>query len=153
MIISPTALFGTRNDVCVEDVTPDIEAMEEAEANTSGTEERALSLPQVRTGTGVSRLRRWGSRQRGERDNQAHGPDVLRAGALDGVIRLAFAVPGTTEAATRTDARVIETFAAGLAGSGKPLVISGETLVRPGRPATERDELIAGGPIAGVDHE
>jgi nucleoside-diphosphate-sugar epimerase len=76
---------------------------------------------------------------------------VLRAGALvsDGVIHLAFVVPSVTEAATRTDAKAIETFAASLAGSGQPLVISGGTLVRPGRPATERDELIAAGPIAG----
>jgi nucleoside-diphosphate-sugar epimerase len=75
---------------------------------------------------------------------------VLRAGALDsdGVIHLAFVVPSVTEAATRTDARAIETLAASLAGSGKPLVVSGGTLVRPGRPATERDELIAAGPIA-----
>jgi nucleoside-diphosphate-sugar epimerase len=75
---------------------------------------------------------------------------VLRAGALDsdGVIHLAFVVPSVTEAATRADARAIETFATGLAGSGKPLVVSGGTLVRPGRPATERDELIAAGPIA-----
>jgi nucleoside-diphosphate-sugar epimerase len=76
--------------------------------------------------------------------------DVLRAGTLDsdGVIHLAFVVPSVSEAATRTDATAIDTFAAGLAGSGKPLVISGATLVTPGRPATERDELIAAGPIA-----
>jgi nucleoside-diphosphate-sugar epimerase len=76
--------------------------------------------------------------------------DVLRAGALDsdGVIHLAFVVPSVTEAATQTDAKAIETFAASLAGSGKPLVISGGTLVTPGRVATERDELIAAGPIA-----
>ena len=76
--------------------------------------------------------------------------DVLRAGTLDsdGVIHLAFVVPSVSEAATRTDARAIETFVTGLAGSGKPLVISGATLVTPGRPATERDELIAAGPIA-----
>ncbi|MFC1407824.1 SDR family oxidoreductase [Streptacidiphilus sp. N1-12] len=76
--------------------------------------------------------------------------DVLRAGALgsDGVIHLAFVVPSVTEAATRTDATAIETFAACLAGSGKPLVVSGATLVTPGRPATERDELIAAGPVA-----
>ena len=76
--------------------------------------------------------------------------DVLRAGTLDsdGVIHLAFVVPSVTEAATRTDAKAIETFATGLAGSGKPLVISGATLVTPGRPATERDELVAAGPIA-----
>jgi nucleoside-diphosphate-sugar epimerase len=76
--------------------------------------------------------------------------DVLRAGTLDsdGVIHLAFVVPSVSEAAIRTDATAIETFATGLAGSGKPLVISGATLVTPGRPATERDELIAAGPIA-----
>jgi len=76
--------------------------------------------------------------------------DVLRAGALDsdGIIHLAFVVPSVSEAATRTDAAAIETFATSLAGSGKPLVISGATLVTPGRPATERDELIAAGPIA-----
>ena len=75
---------------------------------------------------------------------------VLRAGTLDsdGVIHLAFVVPSVSEAATRTDAKAIETFVTGLAGSGKPLVISGATLVTPGRPATERDELIAAGPIA-----
>jgi nucleoside-diphosphate-sugar epimerase len=76
--------------------------------------------------------------------------DVLRGGALDsdGVIHLAFVVPSVSEAATRTDATAIETFAAELAGSGKPLVVSGATLVTPGRPATERDELIAAGPVA-----
>src|SRR5438552_5265939 len=76
--------------------------------------------------------------------------DVLRAGALDsdGVIHLAFVAPSTSEAATRTDAQAVETFATTLAGSGKPLVISGGTLVTPGRVATERDELLAAGPIA-----
>jgi nucleoside-diphosphate-sugar epimerase len=76
--------------------------------------------------------------------------DVLRAGALDsdGVIHLAFVVPSVSEGATRTDAAAIEAFAAALAGSGQPLVVSGATLVTPGRPATERDELIAAGPIA-----
>ena len=76
--------------------------------------------------------------------------DGLRAGALDsdGVIHLAFVVPSGSEAATRTDAKAVETFATSLAGSGKPLVVSGGTLVRPGRPATERDELVATGPIA-----
>ena len=76
--------------------------------------------------------------------------DVLRAGALDsdGVIHLAFVVPSVTEAATQTDARAIETLAASLAGSGKPMLASGATLVTPGRPSTERDELIARGPVA-----
>jgi nucleoside-diphosphate-sugar epimerase len=76
--------------------------------------------------------------------------DILRAGSLDsdGVIHLAFVVPSVSEAATRADAKAIETFAASLAGSGKPMLISGATIVTPGRPATERDELIAAGPIA-----
>ena len=76
--------------------------------------------------------------------------DVLRAGALesDGVIHLAFVVPSVSEAATRTDANAIATFASSLAGSGKPLVVSGGTLVTPGRVATERDEIVATGPIA-----
>jgi nucleoside-diphosphate-sugar epimerase len=75
---------------------------------------------------------------------------VLRAGALDsdGVIHLAFVVPSVSEAAMQADATAIETFAASLAGSGKPMLISGATIVTPGRPATERDELIAAGPIA-----
>jgi nucleoside-diphosphate-sugar epimerase len=57
-------------------------------------------------------------------------------------------VPSVSEAATRADASAIETFAAALAGSGKPLVVSGGTQARPGRLATERDELVAAGPIA-----
>ena len=75
---------------------------------------------------------------------------ILRAGTLDsdGVIHLAFLVPSVSEAATRTDATAIETFAASLAGSGKPMLISGATIATPGRPSTERDELIAAGPIA-----
>jgi len=76
--------------------------------------------------------------------------DVLRAGTLDsdGVIHLAFVVPSVSEAATQADAKAIETFVTALAGSGKPMLISGATLVTPGRPATEHDELIAAGPIA-----
>ena len=76
--------------------------------------------------------------------------DVLRAGAResDGVIHLAFVVPSVSEAATSTDAKAIEAFIAGFAGSDKPLLISGATLVAPGRPVTERDEVIAAGPIA-----
>jgi nucleoside-diphosphate-sugar epimerase len=76
--------------------------------------------------------------------------DVLRAGTLDsdGVIHLAFVVPSVSEAATQADAAAIETFVSGLAGSGKPMLISGATLVTPGRPATEDDQLIARGPIA-----
>jgi nucleoside-diphosphate-sugar epimerase len=76
---------------------------------------------------------------------------ILRAGALDsdGVIHLAF-IPGRPqfEAATQTDATAIETFAASLAGSGKPMLISGATIVTPGRSSTERDEIIVQGPVA-----
>jgi nucleoside-diphosphate-sugar epimerase len=77
---------------------------------------------------------------------------ALRAGTLDsdGVIHLAF-IPGRPgfEAAVQADAAAIETFTASLAGSGKPMLISGATIVTPGRPSTERDELIAQGPVAG----
>ncbi|MEA5360848.1 SDR family oxidoreductase [Amycolatopsis sp., V23-08] len=75
---------------------------------------------------------------------------VLRAGALDsdGVIHLAFVTPSVTEAATRTDAAAVATFVTALAGSGNPLVVSGATLVTPGRPSTERDEIVPAGPIA-----
>jgi nucleoside-diphosphate-sugar epimerase len=76
--------------------------------------------------------------------------DVLHSGAQlsDGVIHLAFVVPSVSEAATQADAAAIETFATALANSGKPLVVSGGTLSTPGRVATERDELVAAGPIA-----
>jgi nucleoside-diphosphate-sugar epimerase len=76
--------------------------------------------------------------------------DALRAAAEggDGVIHLAFVAPSTSELATRTDAAAVEALAAGLEGSGKPLLVSGGTMVTPGRPSTERDELVAQGPIA-----
>jgi len=76
---------------------------------------------------------------------------TLRTGAVDsdGVIHLAFeGGRDRYEAAAQTDAKAIETFATSLADSGKPMLISGATLVTPGRPATERDKLIAAGPIA-----
>jgi nucleoside-diphosphate-sugar epimerase len=75
---------------------------------------------------------------------------VLHDGGLgtDGVIHLAFIVPSISEAATQADAAAIATFADALEGTGKPFIVSGGTLVRPGRPATERDELIPAGPIA-----
>jgi nucleoside-diphosphate-sugar epimerase len=85
------------------------------------------------------------------------GADVLRgdlndAGALraaaagsDGVIHLAYE---RGAGGAPADARAVAAFTAGLAGSGKPLVISGATIAVPGRPATERDELIAAGPVA-----
>ena len=76
--------------------------------------------------------------------------DVLRAGALDsdGVIHLAYEHTLGQDGGAQTDAKAIETFATTLAGSGRPMVISGATLSTPGRPATERDELVARGPVA-----
>ena len=76
--------------------------------------------------------------------------DVLRAGALDsdGVIHLAFVVPSVSEAATRPTPRPSTRSPPALAGTGKPLVVSGATLITPGRAATERDEIVAAGPIA-----
>lgn len=76
--------------------------------------------------------------------------DVLRTTAADcdGVIHLAYEHSLGQVGGAQTDARAIETFAATLAGSGKPMVISGATLTTPGRPSNERDELIARGPIA-----
>lgn len=76
--------------------------------------------------------------------------DLLRSTAHDsgGVIHLAFVVPSVSEGATRTDAAAIEAFASGLAGTGKPLLVSGGTTATPGRVSTERDEIIARGPIA-----
>jgi nucleoside-diphosphate-sugar epimerase len=76
--------------------------------------------------------------------------DVLREGALenDGVIHLAFKVPSISETATQADANAIGAFADALSGTGKPLIVSGGTLVTPGRVATEHDEIVAVGPIA-----
>jgi nucleoside-diphosphate-sugar epimerase len=76
--------------------------------------------------------------------------DALRDGSLesDGVIHLAFVVPSISPAAIQADAAAIETFATSLAGTGKPLVVSGGTLSTPGRVTTEADELVAIGPIA-----
>jgi nucleoside-diphosphate-sugar epimerase len=75
---------------------------------------------------------------------------TLRTGALDsdGVIHLAYRHGEPPDVAAATDRQVIETLGDALADSGKPLVISGATNVTPGRPATERDELIAQGPAA-----
>jgi nucleoside-diphosphate-sugar epimerase len=76
--------------------------------------------------------------------------DVLRTSALnsDGIIHLAFMVPSISKAATKADARAIDTFIDVLSGTDKPLIVTGATLVTPGRPSTEHDELVATGPIA-----
>ena len=75
---------------------------------------------------------------------------VLRAGALDsdGVIHLAYEHALGQAGGAHADAIAIETFATALAGSDRPMVVSGATLTKPGRPATERDELVPTGPIA-----
>jgi nucleoside-diphosphate-sugar epimerase len=77
-------------------------------------------------------------------------PDALRAGALDsdGIIHLAYEHNLGQAGGAQTDAGAIEAFATALAGTGKPMVISGATLTTPGRPSTESDELTAQGPIA-----
>jgi nucleoside-diphosphate-sugar epimerase len=76
--------------------------------------------------------------------------DVLRTGAResDGVIHLAYQHELGQAGGAQTDALAIETFTTVLADSGKSMVITGATLTQPGRPATERDELIPRGPIA-----
>jgi len=76
--------------------------------------------------------------------------DALRAGALDsdGVVHLAYEHALGQIGGAQTDANAVEIFATALAGSAKPMIITGATLTTPGRPATERDELVAQGPIA-----
>jgi nucleoside-diphosphate-sugar epimerase len=76
--------------------------------------------------------------------------DALRAAARnsDGIIHLAYEHSLGQVGGAQTDARAIEAFATALVGTGKPMVISGATLTTPGRPTTERDALIAQGPIA-----
>ncbi len=85
---------------------------------------------------------------RGDLDNL----DTLRAGAAgsDGVIHLAFIHDFTQIADSITaDRRAIETMGTALEGSGKPLVIASGSPALPGRVATERDEPLPGGPVAG----
>jgi nucleoside-diphosphate-sugar epimerase len=69
--------------------------------------------------------------------------DILRRGAAaaDGVIHTAYIHDfSQMEVAAQTDRRAIETLAAALEGSGRPLVITtGTALVSPGRVATEED--------------
>src|SRR5487761_480523 len=61
-------------------------------------------------------------------------PAVLRAGARDsdGVIHLAFARSAGPVAGALSAAKAIAAFVGSLAGSGKPLVISGATIAVPG---------------------
>ncbi|MEV8098672.1 SDR family oxidoreductase [Kitasatospora sp. NPDC085879] len=80
--------------------------------------------------------------------------DALTAGAAgcDGVVHLAFIHDFTRfEASVQADARAIETLAAALEGSGKPLVVTAGTAAVPGRVATEHDTSAPGSPAAGRD--
>lgn len=76
--------------------------------------------------------------------------DSLRAGAAnsDGVIHLAYEHQLGQAGGAETDGLAIATFIDALAGTDKPLLITGATPRVPGRVATERDELVAEGPIA-----
>jgi nucleoside-diphosphate-sugar epimerase len=77
-------------------------------------------------------------------------PGLLRdaAATADGVVHLAYEHALGQAGGAETDAAAIEAFATALAGSGRPLIVTGATLGTPGRPSTERDELVARGPIA-----
>ncbi len=82
---------------------------------------------------------------RGDLDDLA----TLRAGAAssDGVIHLAFIHDFTDfQTSVSADRCAIETMAAALEGSGKPLVIASGTPALPRRVATERDEVPSVGP-------
>ncbi|GAB3398025.1 SDR family oxidoreductase [Humibacter soli] len=75
---------------------------------------------------------------------------ALRAAAAraDGVIHLAYEHSLGQAGGAATDAAAIDAFTAALADTGKPLLVTGATLFRPGHVTTERDELHATGPIA-----
>ncbi|MEU2630074.1 SDR family oxidoreductase [Kitasatospora sp. NPDC007106] len=80
--------------------------------------------------------------------------DALTAGAADcdGVVHLAFIHDFSRfEASVQADARAVETLAAALEGSGRPLVVTAGTPAVPGRVATEHDTSAPGSPAAGRD--
>ena len=90
----------------------------------------------------------------------AMGAEVLRgdltdletlengAESADGVVHLAFGHDFTRiEESIETDARAVETMSAALAG--KVFVAASGTPMVPGRPATERDDSVFAGPVAG----
>ncbi|MEQ0564396.1 SDR family oxidoreductase [Amycolatopsis sp. NEAU-NG30] len=75
---------------------------------------------------------------------------VLKHGAesADGVVHLAFGHDfDRIEAAIRTDAAAVEALTSVL--DGKPFVAASGTPMVPGRPATERDDSVFAGPVAG----
>ncbi|MDQ7807231.1 SDR family oxidoreductase [Amycolatopsis sp. A133] len=83
---------------------------------------------------------------RGELDDL----ETLKAGAreADGVVHLAFGHDfSRMDAAIRTDAAVVGALGAELAG--KPFAAASGTPMVPGRPATERDDSVFAGPVAG----
>lgn len=78
-------------------------------------------------------------------------PESLRTGAAgsDGVIHLAFGDFNNFPKSIAAEALAVETFAAALQGSGKPLVIASGTPVVPGRVSTEQDPFLTDGPLGG----
>ena len=79
-------------------------------------------------------------------------PASLRAGAddTDGVIHLAFGHDFTdVERSIAEERLAVDTFAAALAGTGKPLVIASGTPGVPGRASTEDDPMATDGPMGG----
>jgi nucleoside-diphosphate-sugar epimerase len=78
--------------------------------------------------------------------------ETLEAGVAnaDGVVHLAFGHDfDRMEAAIRTDAAAVAAMGAALGGSGKPFVVASGTPLTAGRVATEQDDLVGMGPIAG----
>jgi nucleoside-diphosphate-sugar epimerase len=76
--------------------------------------------------------------------------EVLKKGAdgADGVVHLAFGHDfSQMDAAIRTDAAAVDAMSAVLAG--KPFVAASGTPMVPGRPATEQDDSVFAGPVAG----
>ncbi|WP_410672865.1 SDR family oxidoreductase [Amycolatopsis sp. cmx-4-68] len=78
--------------------------------------------------------------------------ETLEAGArsADGVVHLAFGHDfSRIDAAIRTDAAAVAAISAALEGSGKPFVAASGTPMISGRAATEEDDSVFGGPVAG----
>ncbi|MEU1533909.1 SDR family oxidoreductase [Streptomyces fagopyri] len=78
--------------------------------------------------------------------------DSLRTGVTraDGVINLAFGNDWSDlEPCIDEEARAVETFAAALAGTGKPFVHAGLTPMMPGHTSTEEDPDTTDGPVGG----
>lgn len=101
----------------------------------------------ARSDTSAATIKRLGAEaRRGSLDDL----DLLRRAAEDGdgVIHLAYAHELGQIGGAPADAAAIDTFTNALAGTYKPLLVTGATITVPGRVATEHDELVAEGPIA-----